>query len=91
MHSSADLITIPDWQLKRYAPDATHQHFKGGLYRVIGILYDSETGEQARNANGDVLMVYEHLYPHERRFWSRSFTDFYGFHESGKLRFRELE
>ncbi len=40
---------------------ATHRHYKVGLYRVIGVARHSETEE--------AMIVYEHLWPHERGLW----------------------
>ena len=42
---------------------ATHRHYKGGLYRVIGVARHCETEE--------TMIVYEHLWPHERGLWVR--------------------
>ncbi|MDR9179787.1 aminotransferase class III-fold pyridoxal phosphate-dependent enzyme [Burkholderia multivorans] len=47
---------------------ATHRHYKGGLYRVIGVARHSETEES--------LVVYEHLWPHARGLWVRPETMF---------------
>lgn len=45
---------------------ATHRHYKGGLYRYIGVARHSETEES--------LVVYEHLWPHARGLWAVSYT-----------------
>lgn len=42
---------------------ATHRHYKGGLYRYIGVARHSETEE--------AVVVYEHLWPHARGLWVR--------------------
>ena len=42
---------------------ATHRHYKGGLYRVIGVARHSETEEP--------MIVYEHLWPHDHGLWVR--------------------
>ena len=42
---------------------ATHRHYKGGLYRFLSEARHSETGE--------ILVVYEHLWPHPRGLWVR--------------------
>ncbi len=42
---------------------ATHRHYKGGLYRFIGLSRHSETLEP--------MVTYEHLWPHEQGLWNR--------------------
>ena len=49
---------------------ATHRHYKGGLYRVIGVARHSETEE--------AMIVYEHLWPHDRGLWVRPAEMFNG-------------
>lgn len=61
---------------------ATHVHYKGGLYRVIGLATHSETEES--------LMVYEHLWPHTRGLWVRPAAMFDGLLEDGRRRFSPL-
>jgi hypothetical protein len=61
---------------------ATHRHYKGGLYRVLGTATHSETREP--------LVVYEHLWPHERGLWVRPAPMFNGTLEDGSLRFAPL-
>lgn len=58
------LIDLPDDQLHGFAPAATHQHRKGGLYRDLGIATDAETKEAALNSKGEQLRTWLHLYPH---------------------------
>lgn len=43
--------------------EATHRHYKGGLYKYHGVAKHSETLEE--------VIIYEHLWPHERQFWVR--------------------
>lgn len=62
---------------------ATHQHYKGGLYRIIGQARHSETNEE--------VVVYEHLYPHPRQLWVRPSEMFFGRLEDGTVRFQVLE
>ena len=62
---------------------ATHKHYKGGLYRVIGEAKHSETGES--------LVVYEHLWPQARDLWVRPSEMFNGTLEDGSPRFARLE
>ena len=48
---------------------ATHRHYKGGLYRHIGVARHSETEES--------VVVYEHLWP-ARGLWVRPEAMFNG-------------
>ena len=61
---------------------ATHRHYKGGLYRVIGAAKHSETLEP--------MTVYEHLWPHAQGLWVRPAAMFYGKLADGALRFAPL-
>ena len=61
---------------------ATHRHYKGGLYRVIGSAKHSETLEP--------MTVYEHLWPHAQGLWVRPEAMFYGTLTDGSLRFAPL-
>lgn len=61
---------------------ATHQHYKGGLYRVVGVARHSETEE--------FLMVYEQLWPNERSLWVRPAAMFDDVLENGTRRFKPL-
>lgn len=61
---------------------ATHQHYKGGLYRVIGTALHSETRER--------MTVYEHLWPLDRSLWVRPADMFEGLLEDGRQRFAAL-
>lgn len=61
---------------------ATHRHYKGGLYRLIGAARHSETEE--------ALIVYEHLWPHEPGLWVRPKDMFEGKLEDGRQRFAPL-
>ncbi|CAM2147539.1 DUF1653 domain-containing protein [Pararobbsia alpina] len=61
---------------------ATHRHYKGGLYRVVGTAKHSETLEP--------MVVYEHLWPHERGLWVRPAEMFHGLLEDGTVRFKAL-
>lgn len=70
------LLKLTDSQLLELAPEATHQHKKGGLYRFMGLVRDADTGGLALHQSGDVLVVYEHLYPHEQGFWLRRSDEF---------------
>lgn len=61
---------------------ATHRHYKGGLYRWIGVATHSETGEK--------LVVYEHLWPKERGLYVRAQTMFEERLADGRERFAGL-
>jgi hypothetical protein len=62
---------------------ATHRHYKGGLYRVIGVARHSETEE--------AMIVYEHLWPHERGLWVRPAAMFNETLADGTPRFKPLD
>lgn len=72
------LIGLSDRELKLRAGDATHQHFKGGLYRLVGVARDADTGGLLYGKDGNARVLYEHVYPHERGFWVRDHTEFHG-------------
>jgi hypothetical protein len=75
------------------AGDATHQHYKGGLYRLLGPHRDSETGEEVKAPDGSAWLIYEHVYPHKRELWRRPASEFYeDVRVKGKTvpRFRQL-
>jgi hypothetical protein len=61
---------------------ATHRHYKGGLYRVVGVARHSETLES--------MIVYEHVWPHERGLWVRPADMFHGVLDDGTVRFKPL-
>ncbi len=62
---------------------ATHRHYKGGLYRVVGTAKHSETLES--------MTVYEHLWPNPPGLWVRPTGMFHGRLEDGSVRFTPLE
>ena len=61
---------------------ATHQHYKGGLYRVIGTATHSETLES--------MTVYEQLWPKARSLWVRPAAMFEETLENGVPRFTPI-
>lgn len=75
----------PDAELLRLAPGATHQHYKGGLYRLLGPVRDADTGEPLLGQDGLPRVVYQHLYPHEPGLWVRDRTEFFGEVKAEKL------
>lgn len=66
----------------RALAQATHRHYKGGLYRVTGIAKHSETGES--------MTVYEHLWPNPPGLWVRPTAMFNERLPDGRLRFTQL-
>lgn len=91
--SHEDLVGLPDRDLRLRAGEATHQHYKGGLYRLLGPLMDADTGlpvpaKHPRQTPGRV--VYEHVYPHERQLWVRDREEFEEDLPDGRPRFRLL-
>lgn len=71
------LVGLPARDLLLRAGDATHQHYKGGLYRLLGPHRDSETGEEVKAPDGSAYLIYEHCYPHQRELWRRPASEFY--------------
>lgn len=61
---------------------ATHQHYKGGLYRYRFDFKHSETGE--------TMVAYRHLWPHEPGNWGRPKEMFHGNLEDGRVRFQPI-
>lgn len=88
MHHS-ELRGKPNDYLRKLAPEATHQHFKGGLYKYLGPLYDSETGEIRVNSRGEKLCGYLHIYPHARKLWDRPIREFFG-KKDDVMRYRDI-
>jgi hypothetical protein len=87
--SHEDLLGLPTRELRLRCGSATHQHWKGGLYRYLGPLFNSETGVRAVDAQGRPMAVYEHVYPHARQIWQRAEEEFFGL-KDGAPRFRKL-
>ena len=56
------------------APGAIYDHFKGGIYRKLGRFVYQE-GEFVP-AQGDIMVAYEHIYPHEHGLFIRTDKDF---------------
>jgi hypothetical protein len=86
-----DLVGLPDRDLRLRAGDATHQHYKGGLYKLLGPVRDSVTGQPLRyRASGEAILIYEHVYPHARELWARGEEEFNQTLPDGTPRFRRL-
>jgi hypothetical protein len=88
-----DLVGLPDRALLMRAGNATHQHYKGGLYKLLGPVRDADTGKavpasELGRSGGRV--VYEHLYPHTREFWIRDRFEFEEILPDGTPRFRRI-
>jgi hypothetical protein len=64
---------------------ASHRHYKGGLYRVIGMIRDADNGE------AESRMLYQHLWPHDISYWHRNMGEFLGYLEDGRQRFVPFE
>lgn len=69
------LLALTDYELKLIAGAATHQHYKGGLYRLVGPVKDADTGRALLGKGGELMLVYQHLWPHEKGLWVRSELD----------------
>ena len=85
-----DLIGRPDAELLELCPYATHQHYKGGLYRLLGHVRDSEGGHPVLGADGEPRVLYQHCFPYPVEHWLRDASEFHGHLEDGRPRFREL-
>jgi hypothetical protein len=72
------LVGLSDRDLRLRAGTATHQHYKGGLYRVVGGVCDADTGEPVMGKDGEPRVLYEHVYPHAPMFWLRDRSEFVG-------------
>jgi hypothetical protein len=72
------LVGKTDHQLRLISGEATHQHFKGGLYRHLGPARDADTGEPIVGKDGKPRVAYLHLYPHARELWVRDHSEFFG-------------
>ena len=58
------LVGKPKTELHDLAPEATHQHKKGGLYRDLGIAFDSDTKQEYLDDRGP-MRGWLHVYPYE--------------------------
>ncbi len=85
-----DLVGLSDRDLLLRAGDATHQHYKGGLYRLLGAVRDADTGCVIHTVKKGRALIYEHVYPHTRELWTRSEIEFHERLPDGRPRFRQL-
>lgn len=89
--TSESLLGLSDRELRLRAGTATHQHYKGGLYRLLGPVRDSMTGDLLRyKSSRQPVLVYEHVYPHEPELWARGEDEFNEDLPDGTPRFRRL-
>ncbi len=86
---SQHLIGLSDRDLLLRAGAATHQHYKGGLYRLVGVVKNADTGDFILGGDGQPRVLYEHVHPHSREYWLRDYDEFFGDHD-GHPRFRPL-
>lgn len=56
------------------APGAIYDHFKGGIYRKLGRFVYQEGDFVPKQ--GDLMVAYEHIYPHEHGMFVRTDKDF---------------
>ena len=64
---------------------ATHRHYKGGLYRELGVIRNADDGEAASRT------LYMHLFPHQNDVWHRNAEEFHSFLNTGTQRFAPIE
>lgn len=76
--SHFDLLGLTDRELLLHAGDATHQHYKGGLYKLLGPIRYSRTGGPLLDLDGQPMIAYMHCFPHGRDIWVRSEAEFNG-------------
>ena len=69
---------VPDINLINLVPSATHQHYKGGLYQLLGEVRDADTGEPVRGKDGRPRVLYRHVYPYASAYWERDASEFEG-------------
>lgn len=50
-----------------YAPSVYYQHIDGGIYRTM------QLGKSAEN--GEVVVIYEHVFPFEGNVWVRAYSE----------------
>lgn len=84
------LLGLSDLELRMICSEATHQHFKGGLYKYIGPIHDADSGSFMRTPAGDFYEGYLHVHPHDRQLWARPSAQFNGVTSDGSPRFRKL-
>lgn len=88
MDLHSELIGLDHETLRSKAPTATHQHAKGGLYRFLGPLMDSETKKIAVDKNGDELDAWLHVFPYTPQVWARPASERHKFTNIDQVIFR---
>lgn len=90
----AELLGLSTRALLMRASDATHQHFEGGLYRLLGEAWEHGTGKIARGADGLERLIFMRCYPARSGLhWLIDATEFFGYTlQEGQsvMRFRKL-
>lgn len=77
-----ELVGLDDEALLSIFSTATHQHYKGGLYRVLGRGKHTETNEP--------VVLYQHLFPYEQKLYVRPEKMFDELIDVTRPRFREI-
>jgi len=73
------LLGLRDAELRLMSGEATHQHFKGGLYRLVGRVCDCETGLPMRMLeSAQIAVLYEHMVPYDSEMFMREEKEFFG-------------
>lgn len=73
------LLVHTDRELRMTSATATHQHYRGGLYQLLGVTRDADTGLVMMHSSGaDQLLLYEHLWPCAHSYWLRTWDEFHG-------------
>lgn len=73
-----ELLGRSDHELRLISGSATHQHYKGGLYRLVGEVKDADTGQPILGKDGRPRVLYQHCYPYAREYWARDHSEFFG-------------
>lgn len=82
-----DFLLRTDRELLLIAGGATHQHYKGGLYKLLGPLWSADSGQRFEvpvNMNEGLyepVVAYQHLAPNARDVWMRRASEFDGWVE----------
>jgi hypothetical protein len=79
------LLGLPDDELIRLAPEATHQHAKGGLYRSLGPIVNGETKLPMVGEDGLELRAWLHVHPHQTTVYARGVDEDAKYRPIGKV------
>jgi hypothetical protein len=69
------LVGKTNEELRALAPQATHQHKKGGLYKDMGIAIDTETNKTSVNSRGIPERAWLHVYPYQKKVMLRGIDE----------------